>query len=100
MGEEIASPQAAPPPDEKPGGEKPKNGTHAALGHRLPSDWKLPDEYREWAIAAYPELDPQKVVRMSLEFRDYWSALPGQKARKTNWLATWRNDVRRKMGDT
>jgi len=89
-----ASPPA-PPTDAKT--RKKGNGT--PLGQRLPADWRLPDEWKEWAIACYPDLDPQKVVRMSLEFRDYWGAVPGAKGRKTDWLMTWRNNIRRKMGD-
>lgn len=94
-----ASPDS--PAGRKPGAGKPKNGHHAkpVLGSRLPSDWRIPDEYRDWALAAYPDLDPQRVVRMSLEFRDYWTAVPGQRGRKTDWQATWRNNVRKKMGD-
>ena len=29
------------------------------------------------------------------KFRDYWSAQPGAKGRKTDWDATWRNWIRR-----
>lgn len=28
-------------------------------------------------------------------FQDYWTAVPGQKGRKLDWLATWRNWIRR-----
>ena len=75
-----------------------KNGQARAT--RLSTDWKLPEEFKSWAIAAYPDLDPEHVVRMSLEFRDYWAAVPGANGRKLDWLATWRNRVRQKMGDT
>ena len=69
------------------------------VASRLPGDWKLPDAWRDWAMQAYG-VDAQKAVRMSLEFRDYWSALPDNaRARKTDWEATWRNSVRKKMGD-
>ena len=30
---------------------------------------------------------------MSLEFRDYWIGIPGQRGRKLDWEATWRNNV-------
>ena len=34
---------------------------------------------------------------MWAEFVDYWVAVPGQRGVKLDWLATWRNDVRRKL---
>lgn len=67
---------------------------------RLQEDWRIPESWVEWTTSAYPDLDRQKVIRMSLEFRDFWIAVPGSKGRKVNWLATWRNRVRTKMGDT
>lgn len=62
-----------------------------ARASRLPIDWTLPDEWRDWAKAERPELDPLKT---SEQFRDYWAAKPGKDGRKTDWLATWRNWVR------
>lgn len=32
-------------------------------------------------------------------FIDYWKAQPGQRGRKTDWLATWRNWMRREQID-
>ncbi|MEV6851674.1 hypothetical protein [Actinoplanes sp. NPDC051411] len=32
-------------------------------------------------------------------FVDYWKAQPGQRGRKTDWLATWRNWMRREQID-
>jgi hypothetical protein len=31
------------------------------------------------------------------KFRDYWTALPGQKGVKLDWPATWRNWIRRNL---
>lgn len=59
---------------------------------RLPEDWKLPEEWRNWALAERPDLNPDKVAE---EFRDYWIAIPGKGGTKLNWQATWRNWVRR-----
>ncbi len=87
------------PTDENPSTKKNGNPSQTLRGQRLSSDWRLPDEWKDWTLSAYPDLDPQKVVRLSLEFRDYWAAVPGSKGRKADWLATWRNNVRRKMGD-
>lgn len=61
-------------------------------GARLPEDWTLPAEWRNWALAQRPDLNPDKVAE---EFKDYWIAKTGQNATKLNWHATWRNWVRR-----
>jgi len=55
---------------------------------RLPDDWELPDEYARWCRVHRPDLNPHKVAD---QFKDYWIAQPGAKARKLNWFATWRN---------
>jgi hypothetical protein len=72
-----ASPQAAPLPDPK--------------GSRLPADWILSDEWREWAASERPDLDPDKVAD---SFRDFWVGKPGKDGRKSDWFATWRNWIR------
>lgn len=66
------------------------------LGTRLPTDWRLPDDLKQWAMDAY-NLDAQRVVRISLSFRDYWLAAAGAKARKADWAAAWRTWVRKEM---
>lgn len=52
----------------------------------------------EWLMAAI-ELgaNPTEVPEMWVEHVDYWVAVPGQRGVKLDWLATWRNDVRRKL---
>lgn len=60
-------------------------------GTRLPEDWTLPAEWRNWALAARPDLDPDAAAEV---FADHWRAQPGAKGRKADWLATWRNWVR------
>ncbi|MCP3947330.1 DUF1376 domain-containing protein [Herbaspirillum sp.] len=65
---------------------KPKRGT------RLPDDWVLPKDYGEWAISeGWPEGSIQEQAN---RFRDYWVSVPGQKATKLDWKATWRNWLR------
>ena len=61
-------------------------------GARLPSDWALPDEWRDWAEAERPDVD---AIQQSRIFVDYWAAQPGAKGRKADWQATWRNWIRR-----
>lgn len=58
---------------------------------RLPADWSPTDEQVMWCKAARPDLRPQEVAE---RFRDYWIAQAGQKGRKADWDATWRNWVR------
>jgi hypothetical protein len=64
-------------------------------GSRLPDDWLLPDDWKAWAVQAY-HLDPQRVVRVSHAFRDYWVA-KSTNATKRDWLATWRSWVRKEF---
>lgn len=51
----------------------------------------LPEDWRAFCKQERPELDPERVF---IEFRDYWAAVPGQRGRKLDWFATWRNRVR------
>lgn len=76
----------------------PKQPKQAAKATRLPADWELPDAWRDWAVTAH-KLDPQRVIRISLVFRDHWHAKAGKDACKLSWLATWRNWIRREVGD-
>lgn len=64
-------------------------------GARLPSTWVLP---RSWGLEAQrlcPGLTVERIREIAEEFRDYWVALPGSKACKLDWEATWRNWVRK-----
>lgn len=65
------------------------------IGSRLPADWSLPDDWRAWAEAERPDVD---VAREAASFADYWHGLAGAKARKADWLGTWRNWIRRSNG--
>jgi len=60
---------------------------------RLPEDWQLP---RDWGVWALNEGWPESAIRHEAEtFKDYWISAGGQKARKVDWFATWRNWMRR-----
>lgn len=63
---------------------------------RLPDDWMPGDADVLFCRKERPDLD---VERVALEFRDYWIAVAGDKGRKADWPATWRNWVRRQRGD-
>ena len=71
------------------GGPQPSISGH---GQRLPDDWQLPPDWQAWAQQERPDLD---VHQVALQFADHWHAKAGVDARKADWLATWRNWVRR-----
>lgn len=52
---------------------------------------EIPAEWIDAAEKIDPEIDPQKAFA---DFADYWRAIPGEKGRKKDWLATWRNSIR------
>lgn len=58
---------------------------------RLPQDWKATDRMLAFCESERPDLNPQEI---EATFRDYWISIPGQKGRRTDWEATWRNWVR------
>jgi uncharacterized protein YdaU (DUF1376 family) len=65
----------------------------SASGTRIPADWDPGTSGN-----AFAEQQGLLNGRASVElakFRDYWTAQPGQKGRKADWQATWRNWVRR-----
>lgn len=62
-------------------------------GVRLPADWVLPDEWREFARKER-HWEAGAIDAEGVHFFDYWRAQPGQKGIKLDWFATWRNWVR------
>jgi len=66
-----------------------------ARASRLPDSWRLPQDWKEWALACQPTWDEGKANLVSAGFRDHWIAKAGRDALKVDWLATWRNWVRR-----
>lgn len=70
----------------------------AAPATRLPKPWELPESWLAWAVGIH-HLEPDRVVRISLAFRDYWWAKAGADAAKVDWEATWRNWIRKEVGD-
>lgn len=60
-------------------------------GTRLPKQFVLTSEMINWAVEKYPLVD----FNLQTEaFIDYWTAQPGQKGVKSDWVATWRNWIR------
>ena len=62
-------------------------------GTRLPTDWTLPDEWRDWAIEQ-KRWEPSAVADEAAGFADYWQSLSGARAAKLDWRKTWQNWVR------
>lgn len=75
----------APHSQEEVVSEKRKKGT------RLDSTWKLPSEYREWAISQ--GLFDEQLDRIADNFRDHWISTT-KNAIKLCWFATWRKWIR------
>ena len=61
-------------------------------GARLPDGWQPDQALVDWTRANAPAA--ANAVEVD-RFRDYWTAQPGAKGRKTDWAATWRNWARR-----
>lgn len=52
---------------------------------------ELPESWRAFCLTERPHLEPGVVFE---RFKDHWLAQAGERARKVDWLATWRNWVR------
>lgn len=72
----------------------PKGVDTAKRGSRIPEPFIITDEMRAWARTETPLVD---VDRKTVEFVDYWAAVPGQKGIKLEWVRTWKNDMRKKQ---
>lgn len=70
------------PPDKPPTEKK---------GTRIPEPFDVSKDLLAWAEQEVPWLDTDKATK---EFVDYWRGVPGQKGRKLDWDATWRNRMR------
>lgn len=65
--------------------DKRRSSTALKKGSRIPEDFCLTAE--RMATAAAEKLDPKRTFE---NFRDYWAAAAGAKARKVDWDAAWR----------
>lgn len=82
LNEDINTPLIAPQPlKTKP----------AKRGSRLPDDWQLPDDWRDWTAVNCPATTPERVDREALIFANFWQAKPGSQACKLDWRKTWQN---------
>ena len=80
------------PPSEKPEVGARRNGT------RLPDDW-MPDSV-SFDFAKSLGITGEGLFAEIDKFRDYWVAQPGQRGRKADWVATFRNWVRKASEDS
>lgn len=78
---------------------KPKKKGNAAdremRATRLPDDWVLPTEWKEWALRI--GLQPREVVREAAGFKSYWLNCAGGKGLKLRWELTWQVWCRRTL---
>lgn len=88
----VAPPTAANPPGQ--GAASSKRAT-TGRGSRLPAEWVLPKAWGEWALQERSDLTAEDIRREAAVFSDHWRAKSGRDALKLDWLATWRNWVRR-----
>lgn len=61
-------------------------------GTRIPEPFMLTTEMRAWAATEVPNVNVDASTR---RFVDHWRAESGAKATKLDWVATWRNWLRR-----
>lgn len=66
----------------------------ASRGSRVTDPFPISDEMRTWGKDETPLVDLDK---KTIEFVDYWAALPGQKGIKSDWLRTWKNGMRKQQ---
>jgi hypothetical protein len=64
-------------------------------GTRLPDDFSLNSETREWATMKTPLVNVDAALE---EFCDYWWSVPGSKGRKLDWVRTFHNRLRELQG--
>lgn len=77
-------------PEQPPASRAPQGGGKTR-GTRLPDIFPVTEEMAAWAR----EKAPSCGVDDHESFCDYWRGMPGAKGLKANWVATWRNWMRR-----
>jgi len=66
----------------------------ANRGSRVPKNFVITDDLREWAKVEAPLVNLDKKLG---DWIDYWAAVPGAKGIKSDWVATWRNGMRKQQ---
>jgi len=62
---------------------------------RLPDDWVLPEDWKQWALRI--GLQPREVQREATSFKNYWLNCAGPKGMKLKWDLTWQTWCRRML---
>jgi DNA-binding transcriptional ArsR family regulator len=79
--------------DEAPADIPSKPKKTPSRGTRLSAEWYLPKAWGDWALDAGASME---MVRLESDvFKDHWLAKSGKDGTKADWLATWRNWIRR-----
>jgi hypothetical protein len=65
----------------------------AERGSRLPADFALPKDWRDWAVSKR-KWEPDAAGEEGEAFAAYWQAKSGKDAVKMDWFKTWQNWVR------
>ncbi len=81
----VVAKSADPTPDLPSIPESLKRGTRLSLDSLL-------DDWRQFCQAERPDLDPERIWAI---FQDHWRGKARQAGVKLDWLATWRNWIRR-----
>lgn len=69
----------------------PRDGDESELAMRLPADWKIDEEMRQWAAREAPDVD---IDRETAQFVDYWRAKAGSAGVSLDWRGVWRKWMR------
>lgn len=73
-----------------------KGSQKGSRGSRIPDGF--PSQTDEATIDE-PALSGADIEREAAKFRDYWLGVPGERGRKVDWPATWRNWCRKAAED-
>lgn len=84
------------PSSYEPSLNRPKNSSSKSSsgtrGTRLPDNFGITREMRAWAAEEIPGFG---IDREHMRFRDHWRGAAGARGVKLDWIATWRNWMRR-----
>lgn len=78
----------------RPDPTRPITPPKGGVGTRIPEPFLVTSEMRSWAKEEVPAVDVDKATRT---FVDYWRGKSGKDATKRDWVATWRNWMRREQ---
>lgn len=78
------------------GGSVSARASASGRATRIPEDFSVAQDMRDWFARECPDVDGRAETR---KFVDYWRAASGQRARKCDWPATWRNWMRKAQED-